>query len=141
MRRFYHMHTRTRSIYNCSRSADLCVCASYIVSFQHVHLYIRKKKLRISKKETRQRTLSNKLQRWLWFTSLLWVINYWRMERKKKWEKVIIWFLLISILLFYMFIIKIKWIISPNAYDNQNSKWRLIQCKLAFTPFYSLNMW
>jgi hypothetical protein len=68
MRRFYHMHTRTRLIYNRSRSADLCVCASYIVSFQNVHIYIciNRRGYQI---ETRQKTLSNKLLKMILISS------------------------------------------------------------------------
>ncbi len=60
------MHTRTRSIYNRSRSADLCVCASHLVSFQNVHIHTKEeeeeeKKTRGCQRETRQKTLSNAL--------------------------------------------------------------------------------
>jgi len=35
-----NVHARTRSIYNRSRSADLCICASYIMSFQYIYIYV-----------------------------------------------------------------------------------------------------
>ena len=92
MQRSYHMHTRTRLIHNRSRSADLCVYASRIMSFQSAHPSEERETEDIKEKQDKEPCPIH-YRKWLRFSRLPWLMNYgreglngWKREAKTRWD-------------------------------------------------------